>query len=40
MLESPLAIDEKFINEQIDFVVHSFSNEADEEKQMKFSIIL
>jgi ethanolamine-phosphate cytidylyltransferase len=35
--DAPLAIDENFMNEhQIDFVVHSFSNEADEEKQMKF----
>jgi choline-phosphate cytidylyltransferase len=35
--DAPLIIDEKFMNEhQIDHVIHSFSNEADEEKQKEF----
>jgi choline-phosphate cytidylyltransferase len=35
--DAPLIIDEKFMNEhQIDYVIHSFSNEADEEKQKEF----
>ena len=32
--DAPLIIDEKFMNEhQIDYVIHSFSNETDAEKQ-------
>jgi len=34
---APLIIDEKFMNKhQIDYVIHSFSNEADAEKQKEF----
>ena len=34
---APLIIDEAFMNEhQIDYVIHSFSNEADAEKQQEF----
>jgi choline-phosphate cytidylyltransferase len=35
--DAPLIIDEKFMNEhQIDYVIHSFANEADAEKQQEF----
>lgn len=35
--DAPLIIDENFMNEhQIDYVIHSFSNEADAEKQQEF----
>lgn len=35
--DAPLIIDENFMNEhQIDYVIHSFSNEADAEKQKEF----
>lgn len=35
--DAPLIIDEEFMNEhQIDYVIHSFSNEADAEKQQEF----
>lgn len=35
--DAPLIIDEAFMNEhQIDYVIHSFSNEADAEKQQEF----
>jgi choline-phosphate cytidylyltransferase len=35
--DAPLIIDENFMNEhKIDYVIHSFSNEADAEKQQEF----
>lgn len=35
--DAPLIIDENFMNKhQIDYVIHSFSNEADAEKQKEF----
>lgn len=35
--DAPLIIDEAFMKEhQIDYVIHSFSNEADAEKQQEF----